>query len=43
NVMYDIPSRGDVTKCVVSRDTVVKHEQPLIVTVDRKKKKEGAV
>jgi ATP-dependent Clp protease ATP-binding subunit ClpX len=43
NVMYDIPSRGDVTKCVVSRDTVVKHEQPLIVTVDRKKKKEGAL
>jgi len=43
NVMYEIPSRGDVTKCVVSRDTVLKREQPLIVTVDRKKKREGAV
>ncbi|MEW6770301.1 MAG: ATP-dependent Clp protease ATP-binding subunit ClpX [Bacillota bacterium] len=43
NVMYDIPSRGDVAKCVVSREAVIKREQPLIVTMERKKKKEGAI
>jgi len=43
NVMYEIPSRGDVAKCVVSREAVVKREQPLIVTMERKKRKEGAI
>jgi len=45
NVMYDIPSRGDVAKCTISCDTVVKREPPMIITVERhnKKVKEGAV
>ena len=40
DVMYDIPSRGDVTKCVVTKDVILKKEDPLLVTVERKKKKE---
>lgn len=40
NVMYDIPSRNDVTKCIVTKDVVAKKEEPLLVTVDKKKKKE---
>ncbi|MDI6907666.1 MAG: ATP-dependent Clp protease ATP-binding subunit ClpX [Thermoanaerobacterales bacterium] len=41
NVMYEIPSRGDVAKCIISEDAVVKREPPIIITVERKKKKEG--
>jgi len=40
NVMYDIPSRTDVTKCIVTKDVISKKEEPLLVTVDKKKKKE---
>ncbi len=40
NVMYDIPSRTDVTKCIITKDVVQKKEEPLLVTVDKKKKKE---
>lgn len=43
NVMYDIPSRGDVAKCTISEQTVVNREMPMIITVERKKKKEGLV
>jgi len=41
NVMYEIPSRGDVAKCTITAATVLKREPPLIITVERKKKKEG--
>ncbi len=36
NVMYDLPSRSDVARCLVTRETVLKREDPLLVTVDRK-------
>jgi len=39
NVMYDIPSRTDVVKCIVTKDVVVKKEEPILVTIDRKTKK----
>ncbi len=39
-VMYDIPSRGDVTKCVITKDVILRKEDPLLVTMERKKKKE---
>ncbi len=39
-VMYDIPSRGDVTKCVITKEAITNKEEPLLVTVERKKKKE---
>lgn len=39
-VMYDIPSRKDIAKCTVTRETIEKREPPHIIAVDRKKKKE---
>jgi ATP-dependent Clp protease ATP-binding subunit ClpX len=42
NVMYDIPSRTDITKCVITKEVIEKKEEPIIVTEDRKKKSETA-
>jgi ATP-dependent Clp protease ATP-binding subunit ClpX len=38
NVMYDLPSRTDVTKCVVTKDVILKKEEPFLVTTDKGKK-----
>lgn len=38
NVMYDLPSRNDVTKCVVTPDVVLKKEEPLLVVAEKTKK-----
>ncbi len=40
DVMYDIPSRNDIAKCIITKETIQKKEQPRIIAVDRKKKKE---
>ena len=37
-VMFDIPSRSDLSKCMVTRDVVAEQKQPVLVT--RKGKKE---
>lgn len=37
-VMYEIPSRIDVTKVAITKDVVQKRESPLLVTVDAKRK-----
>jgi len=39
-VMYDIPSRSDIAKCIVTRETILRKEPPRIIAMDRKKKKE---
>ena len=39
-VMYEIPSRNDITKCLITKDVIAKKEEPIMVTVDRKKKRE---
>src|SRR5690606_29478848 len=31
-VMYEIPSRGDVKKCIVNADTITKGQRPLLLT-----------
>ena len=36
-VMFDIPSRSDLSKCMVTRDVVAEHKQPVLVTRKRKK------
>lgn len=36
-VMYDIPSRKDIAKVIVTEDVVRKNENPLLVTRERKK------
>ncbi|MDR3543487.1 MAG: ATP-dependent Clp protease ATP-binding subunit ClpX [Desulfosporosinus sp.] len=38
NVMYDLPSRSDVTKCVITQEVVMKKEDPLLVMADKLKK-----
>ena len=46
DVMYESPSRQDVSKCVVTKEVVLKKEEPLLVTADPKtrrvKKEESA-
>jgi ATP-dependent Clp protease ATP-binding subunit ClpX len=37
-VMYEIPSRIDVTRVLVTKDVIMKKEKPLLVTVDAKRK-----
>ncbi|HHX28337.1 MAG: ATP-dependent Clp protease ATP-binding subunit ClpX [Bacillota bacterium] len=42
-IMYDIPSRGDVSKCIMTKDSVTGEVPPVLVTAERKsgnKKKE---
>lgn len=39
NVMYDIPSREDVDKCIISGDTVVNNEEPELVLLEPGAKK----
>ncbi|MDP4127670.1 MAG: ATP-dependent Clp protease ATP-binding subunit ClpX [Bacillota bacterium] len=38
NVMYDLPSRTDVSKCVITQDVISKKEEPLLVMADKVKK-----
>jgi ATP-dependent Clp protease ATP-binding subunit ClpX len=42
DVMYEIPSRGDINKCIVTKECVKNSEEPplLVTTSERKKKKE---
>ena len=43
-VMYDIPSREDITKVTITKDVILKKQQPVILTTssDRKGKKREA-
>ncbi|SHG78049.1 ATP-dependent Clp protease ATP-binding subunit ClpX [Thermosyntropha lipolytica DSM 11003] len=38
DVMYEVPSRADVTKVVITREVIEKKEKPLLVTIDAKRK-----
>jgi ATP-dependent Clp protease ATP-binding subunit ClpX len=41
DVMYDMPSRQDVSKCIVTKEVVENHDQPLMVTTERGKRPVG--
>lgn len=41
-VMYDIPSRTDIKKCVITPEAILNQESPLLVTGSRKKKQDSA-
>lgn len=41
NVMYEIPSREDVEKCVVTKETVLNGSEPTLVFVDPARKRKG--
>ncbi len=39
DVMYDLPSRDDIDRCVITREVVVNGESPMLVTKNNKRKK----
>lgn len=40
-IMYDLPTRANIKKCIITREVIQNNEKPILVTVDpRKKKKE---
>lgn len=41
DVMYDMPSRSDIAKCVVTKEVVENHEEPLLVTTQERGKPRG--
>ncbi len=40
DVMYEIPSREDIARCVVTREVVVNRKEPILIPRERKRKKE---
>jgi ATP-dependent Clp protease ATP-binding subunit ClpX len=40
DVMYDIPSRKDIVKCIISKDTVTKGKAPMLVYKEKAEDKE---
>jgi ATP-dependent Clp protease ATP-binding subunit ClpX len=41
NLMYEMPSRGDIKRCVITKNMIEANEEPLLIAVEtRKKKKE---
>ena len=43
DVMYELPRRSDIAKCVVTKEVVLNREEPILVTVERKKGKKKEV
>ena len=43
DIMYELPHRTDIAKCVVTKEVVMNREEPIIVTSDRKKGKKKEV
>ncbi|MDD4680934.1 MAG: ATP-dependent protease ATP-binding subunit ClpX [Clostridia bacterium] len=37
NVMYDIPSRDDIEKCIITRETILNHQEPMLIIADGQK------
>ncbi len=40
NVMYELPSREDIEKCIITREVVLNGDAPILVTREKRKKKE---
>jgi len=43
DIMYELPHRSDITKCVITKEVVLNRDEPIIVTSDRKKSKKKEV
>ncbi len=39
NVMYDIPSRDDIDKCIITREAITEHKEPTMVLLEPGTKK----
>jgi ATP-dependent Clp protease ATP-binding subunit ClpX len=42
NVMYEVPSRDDINKCIVTEEVVLKRAEPVLLYEGSKKKKEAS-
>jgi len=40
DVMYDVPSRDDIARCIVTREVVLQKRPPILVPRERKRKRE---
>ncbi len=40
SVMYELPSRDDIERCIITREVVLNGDAPILVTKDKRKKKE---
>jgi ATP-dependent Clp protease ATP-binding subunit ClpX len=43
DVMYEVPSRGDVKKCVITKDTVKNSKVPMLILGDKDSKQQKAL
>ncbi|HWQ31083.1 MAG TPA: ATP-dependent protease ATP-binding subunit ClpX [Negativicutes bacterium] len=41
NVMYEIPSRDDIDKCIVTKEAIIEHKEPEIIYLEPGAKKAG--
>lgn len=41
NIMFEIPSRDDVKKCIITRETIEEEQEPTLVLSDEKKNNEA--
>ena len=39
-VMFELPSRDDICRCIITREAIMKRENPILVTREKRKKKE---
>ncbi|MBT9141018.1 MAG: ATP-dependent Clp protease ATP-binding subunit ClpX [Dehalococcoidia bacterium] len=39
DVMYELPARDDIGKCIITKEVLLNHEKPILVTADKRKKK----
>ncbi len=42
DVMYELPSRKDVAKCIINREVILQKKEPNLIKVEAKKKEETA-
>ncbi len=40
DIMFELPSREDVLRCIITKEAILKRENPILVTRDKHKKKE---
>jgi ATP-dependent Clp protease ATP-binding subunit ClpX len=36
NIMYDIPDKKDIEKCIITKDVVLKHAEPIYLKKGKK-------
>jgi len=39
DVMFELPSRDDISRCIITREVILKREKPILVTRETKRKK----